>query len=162
MIKKGDQTSEWISQKVPHGATIKSLVIPEQIGYQFIGWFDDADNPFSNSFPINHDLDVYAHFDLIKYDLMWDLGGHGEITSPVRRKYTVLDWDSDTITQGVVPVGYEPTIEFSGWDGNTIPVGTTGDFTFTAKWKTRLYTVTWVNGEIPLNTLQFEYGHVIQ
>ena len=133
----GSEKELW-QKEVPHGSTIKSLGIPEWIGHEFIGWYTNDNQPYPNKFKITSDITIYAHWDLIKYPLKLELGGIGSIIHPYPSEYTVNEWEHLTIP---TPSYDANRYVFDGWDPEKLPNNTIGEFTFTAKWSKRQYTV---------------------
>jgi uncharacterized repeat protein (TIGR02543 family) len=139
------------------------LISPTRIGYEFIGWYDNQGKHLSNNYQINQDIEIYAHFNLIKYRLIWDMGGKSaKILSDHKTEFTVLDWEDETFTNGVVPTIDSKTIEFSNWDKIAIPCGTTEPFVFTAQWKTKQYAVSWMSDNRVVKKSWHEYNHEIE
>ena len=117
---------------------------PEMAGFTFMGWYFDSDftQPFDGR-PIFNDTTLFARFEIIVYNITFNLGGG--INHPANPATFTIQ--SDTI------VLQDPTREgyiFAGWtDGGTVPAGSIGDRIFTANWTRIILTVTFiVNGEI--------------
>ena len=145
---------------------------PQRENYSFLGWFwtNDA-NPDHlidlDSYLAEGSVTLYAGWKPVDYAIRYELGG-GEnhsanptsyniesstilFKAPSRRGYTFLGWD---ITG----------IELSG-DTVSIPAGSSGNVTLTAKWQRNDYTITYalgggtVEGENP-STYTVESGDI--
>lgn len=118
---------------------------PEMTGYTFDGW----DKTVPETMPAN-DVTITAQWKINKYTITFVLGNGKEDV--------VLTQDYGTAITAPVP---EATAEqsFDGWD-KTVP-GTmpAENMTITAQWKTRKYTLTFINFDgTTVYTAEVEYG----
>lgn len=118
---------------------------PEMTGYTFDGW----DKTVPETMPAN-DVTITAQWKINKYSITFVLGNGKEDV--------VLTQDYGTAITAPVP---EATAEqsFDGWD-KTVP-GTmpAENMTITAQWKTRKYTLTFINFDgTTVYTEEVEYG----
>ena len=118
---------------------------PEMTGYTFDGW----DKTVPETMPAN-DVTITAQWKINKYSITFVLGNGKEDV--------VLTQDYGTAITAPVP---EATAEqsFDGWD-KTVP-GTmpAENMTITAQWKTRKYTLTFINFDgATVYTEEVEYG----
>jgi len=109
-----------------------TLPIPTRNGFAFGGWFDNADHTGTAITQIPQgsigNKTFWARWDIIVFNITYVLnGGTNHPDNPV--SFNIL---TPTI------VLQEPTRDgftFSGWaEGNIIPIGSTGNRTFTAQW----------------------------
>src|SRR5690554_4741244 len=112
------------------------LIKPEKAGHTFSGWY--LDESLAQTTKLSDDITtsvtLYAKWEVIKYSISFEVDGElneaqkteytifdsVELLSPTRSNYTFLGWfdsidDIEVIT--------------------SIPIGTTGDLTFYAKWE---------------------------
>lgn len=118
---------------------------PEMTGYTFDGW----DKTVPETMPAN-DVTITAQWKINKYTITFVLGNG--------KDNVVLTQDYGTAITAPVP---EATAEqsFDGWD-KTVP-GTmpAENMTITAQWKTRKYTLTFINFDgTTVYTAEVEYG----
>ena len=126
-----------------------SLPTPTRAGYDFDGWYTQADGGDEitiDNIPLE-DITVYAHWTPILYTITYDLAGgalSGGTTNPTQ--YTV---ETPTFTlNNPTKTGHD----FTGWSGTdltgaankTVEVtkGSLEDRSYTANWSTKSYTVT--------------------
>ncbi|MFD2129783.1 InlB B-repeat-containing protein [Pseudogracilibacillus auburnensis] len=122
--------------------------IPENdpiTGKEFKNWNSQNDGSGSSyealeklSMP-NHDISLYAQYENIEYDIMFELNGGTFIGQHVPKEYTVEDEVLLPTLKQIEKEGFE----FDGWYDNpqlkgievtVISEGSTGDKTFYAKW----------------------------
>ena len=119
-----------------------TLPVPARKGYTFTGWFNGSTRYDDGTWTRTSDLSLTAEWELTKYLITYDLnGGSNHSSNPSR--YTLLD--SFTL-KDPSRTGYT----FLGWtyEGQTapsksvsVPVGTTGELSYTANWKANEYTL---------------------
>ena len=121
-------------------------------GYTWKGWYSNAAGTGTNfgngttytSTNRTGDISVYACYDLITYNITYNLNGGTGATN------TTYNVESATITLPAAPTktGYT----FAGWYDNAnltgnkvtqVAKGSTGNKTFYAKWTANQYTITW-------------------
>lgn len=136
-------------QSVQQDGKVEETPTPTADGYDFGGWYRDADCTTLWNFgsdTVSGDLTLYAKWTLITYHITYDLDGGslaGEQVNP--GSYTVET--GDFILNNPTKQGYL----FTGWTQGggtvlqqtvTIPRGSTGDKTYTAHWTLSAPTVT--------------------
>ena len=118
---------------------------PEMTGYTFDGW----DKTVPETMPAN-DVTITAQWKINKYTITFVLGNGKEDV--------VLTQDYGTAITAPVP---EATAEqsFDGWDKTVPETMPAEDMTITAQWKTRKYTLTFINFDgTTVYTAEVEYG----
>ena len=118
---------------------------PEMTGYTFDGW----DKTVPETMPAN-DVTITAQWKINKYTITFVLGNG--------KDNVVLTQDYGTAITAPVP---EATAEqsFDGWDKTVPKTMPAEDVTITAQWKTRKYTLTFINYDgTPVHTAEVEYG----
>lgn len=120
-------------EELTQGLVINEPVAPVRTGYHFRGWYKEAECNnvwnFSTDKITQNNMTLYAKWELVAYAISYELnGGKNHPGNPTT--YTIKD---GTITL------LDPTRTnyiFDGWvEGNTIPSGSRGDRTFTARWQ---------------------------
>lgn len=119
-----------------------TLPIPTYPGYEFIGWKDVAGNTVeSGKYLYTSDVTLYATWQLIYYSITYDFQGINYQGSLIT-SYTVRD---SVELPSLSKVGYD----FLGWEDqngtyftSTIPTGTVGNLSLTARLNAKTYTVT--------------------
>jgi len=110
-----------------------NLKDPTRLGYKFTGWTPTNAVSAGSIGP----QAFTANWEIIVYNIGYDYAG-GRAGATMCTKYTVTN-----AVDFADPV-YEPGYAFAGWmPMNSIPVGTVGDFVFTAKWEIVTYTITY-------------------
>lgn len=118
---------------------------PEMTGYTFDGW----DKTVPETMPAN-DVTITAQWKINKYTITFVLGNG--------KDNVVLTQDYGTAITAPVP---EATAEqsFDGWDKTVPKTMPAEDVTITAQWKTRKYTLTFINFDgTTVYTAAVEYG----
>ena len=118
---------------------------PKKTGYTFAGW----DKTVPETMPAN-DVTITAQWKINKYTITFVLGNGKEDV--------VLTQDYGTAITAPVP---EATAEqsFDGWDKTVPETMPAEDVTITAQWKTRKYTLTFINFDgTTVDTAEVEYG----
>lgn len=118
---------------------------PEMSGYTFAGW----DKPVPETVPAN-DVTFTAQWTVNQYTITFVLGNG--------KDNVVLTQDYGTAITAPVP---EATAEqsFDGWDKPVPETMPAENMTITAKWKTRKYTLTFINFDgTTVYTAEVEYG----
>lgn len=124
-------------------------------GYGFIMWTTSPNGGSQytpgDRYTFNNNLDLYANWDIIRYQINYDLKG-GTVGHPNPEDYTVNSGEI-TLNNPVKP-GYT----FDGWTGTgitgtvlnvTIGAGSTGTRSYTANWSPNTYTVSYdANGGV--------------
>lgn len=142
-----------------YGTAVSAPADPVRIGYTFAGWYRNSDltgAPYQfTTMPVNG-LTLYAKWNIVPYEISYDLDG-GSAENPVR--YTV---EETVALAAPTKTGHT----FRGWTGSngttpqtavTIPVGTTGDLSYTANWQVNRYTIHFENGG-ELADITADYG----
>lgn len=140
----------------PTSYTIETPTItlnnPVRTGYEFVGWsgteIDSSNGKYAQTVTIHKgstgNRDYTANWKVVEYDIVYDLKGGTAIGNPI--KYNI---NSPTFTlNNPTKAGYE----FEAWSGTgitgtglaytvTVPSGSTGDRTYTAKWTITTYNI---------------------
>jgi len=128
---------------------------PKAAGYKFVGWFTDTSfaetSAFDASKAINANVEVFAKWSLVEYDIVYIMGSGGNNeNNPVT--YTIK---TPTIKlQPPTKKGYN----FDGWyydadfvnTATQITEGSTGKVKLYAKWEVKTFTITYMGGEFAL------------
>ena len=131
------------------------LPVSTRVGYTFDGWYlndelVNADTRVTTAY--NHTLT--AHWKVIKYTIVYNGLRGTEHTNPTL--YTIESDEIELKDPTSAPTGYT----FDGWyngedEVTTIPAGSYGNLTLTARWQANTYTVDFVlNGGTMKNTEQ--------
>ena len=131
------------------------LPTPTRTGYSFAGWYDNATRIYDGKWTYARNMDLTAHWEIINYDISYELNGGSSSQISLQTTYTVED---EIIIQSPTRTGYS----FAGWSTSEegsgiinykINRGTTGNLCFYAKWQANTYTITYdVNGGDPLDS----------
>lgn len=130
-----------------------STIESSKTGYTFKGWYENESGTGEKVTSIApsecRNITLYAKWELITYDINYDLdGGTNSTLNPTT--YTV---ESDTITfKAPKKTGYR----FLGWYSDTtkveeITLGSTGDVNVKAKWEIITYTISYLNSSNATN-----------
>lgn len=122
---------------------------PKMSGHTFAGW----DKPVPETMPAN-DVTITAQWKINKYTITFVLGNG--------KDNVVLTQDYGTAITAPVP---EDTAEqsFDGWDKTVPETMPAENMTITAQWKTRKYTLTFINFDgTTVDTAEVEYGASIR
>ena len=147
------------SETVRHGDKVKKPEDPTKSGYQFINWTCCDEDWSFVGYPVTEDVTLDANWSIIYYNINYIDEKRGDNHNP--HSYTVED---SIILSDSFLTGYS----FLGWydvNGNcisTIPTGSTGDLTLTARWNDGdVYTVTLDpnGGDVESTTISVQYGH---
>lgn len=136
---------------------------PGRKGYDFAGWVDENGNLYDFDTPVTGPLTIFAKWQAIIYSIDYELDG-GSVTPANPLSYTI---ETDTFVLN------NPTKEhydFVGWTGSNSSVpetevsvakGTTGDLTYSANWKKKVYTVSFIRdyNQTVISTQEVEYGN---
>ena len=131
---------------------------PKAAGYKFVGWFADTSfaetSAFDASKAINANVEVFAKWSLVEYDIVYIMGSGGNNeNNPVT--YTIK---TPTIKlQPPTKKGYN----FDGWyydadfvnTATQITEGSTGKVKLYAKWEVKTFTITYMGGEHALEII---------
>ena len=129
-----------------YGTTIPVPPEHDYVGYEFIGWDSDGDG-MADSIPTTMpaaNMTFEAIWYPINYNIEYTLNGGSPTGNP--STYTINS--SDIILNNPTRTGYT----FDGWIGTgleeptitvVIPTGSTGNRTYTAKWKAEEFTITY-------------------
>lgn len=124
----------------PERYTVESenitLVAPTRTGYNFTGWENDNGDIVKSILSGSvGDIFLQATWEIIEFTITYDLGDETAVNGNNPTKYTIED--ADIILEKPTRTGYE----FIGWEdegGNpvtSIPQGSTGNLSLTAKWE---------------------------
>ena len=117
--------------------------VPTRVGYRFLGWFngeedgairftDETGTPLA-TYGLTEDLDLYAHWESIKFTVSFDCQGGGSIAPQIVEYNAVLSFPPDPTNPGKI---------FAGWYNEDFTVGYSesyrvlSDVTLYAKWIT--------------------------
>ena len=117
---------------------------PAKDGYSFGGWYSDAglSQAYTFSTMSAEDITLYAQWDIITYDITYNLDGGTNVSNP--STYTV---ETPTITliiptkEGHTLNGWFDNAEFAGDAVTQITLGTINDITLYAKWTINQYNI---------------------
>ncbi len=122
-----------------------TLPEPTRNGYEFIGWSgSNGSTPIKNVViqkGTTGNLNYNANWKPINYNISYNLNG-----GTLNNKINSYNIETSTFSIGTpTRDGYE----FTGWTGSntTIQKGTTGNLSYTANWKLKIYTVTYLNAD---------------
>ena len=125
------------------------LPTPTRLGYNFVGWYNGDTRIYDGKWTYTEDMTLTAHWDIITYNIYYELNGGSANNISLQTTYTVED---ELTLQSPTRTGYE----FNGWATSQsgagivnykINKGTTGNLSFFAKWQAKEYTITYdVNG----------------
>ena len=133
-----------VKEQSPFGAI--KLKKPTAVeGKQFIGWNSKADGNGTMYQPDEylvipeHDITLYAQYDLVPYELTYELNG-GSFVKDVPTRYTVeeeivLPNAKEVEREGYQFVGWYDNYALEGEPIQKLDVGTTGNKTLYAKWE---------------------------
>lgn len=132
-----------------------SINNPSKTGYRFVGWTGTGLTAPNKNLVIYNgstgNRTYTANYETIVYNIIYELnGGTNAETNP--STYTI---ETDAIRlENPTKTGYS----FVCWnEGNIIPNGSTGHKTFTAKWETIEYTISYKNTKDAINTNETTY-----
>ncbi len=133
-----DDTTETI--EIKYGDPVGNLPTPSKEGYNFIGWFDDNNNPISPDTTVTSDLVINARYSIINYSLTYEKDG-GNATNP--SSYTIEDEIEleDASKDYYNFLGWYDNEEFTGNPITKIEKGTTGDKKLYAKFELINYSI---------------------
>lgn len=103
----------------------------ERPGYDFAGWFTGQQGAGEQMTPetlVYSDLTLYSHYTPIEYAISYVMNGHGTVPADAWTSYNI---ESQQYSPAIPS---EQGYTFLGWDPQSIPHGSTGEFTFTANW----------------------------
>ena len=146
-----------------YGELVSIPTVSKQ-GYDFTGWYDEQNNPISNTWNYTSDQNFHAEWSIHNYSVSYNLNGglnnpsnptsfvytdYIELLSPEREGYTFAGWYSDASFKNKVTY----------IDGSTF-----NDIELFAKWIPNSYTVTLdYNGGQNCPTIKFySQGNVIK
>ena len=140
---------------------VSEMPEPERAGYRFLGWFI-GDKKYTSIEPGGEPLTLDAKWELLVYSIRYELNG-GSNPEGAHSFYTYED-------HVMLPTVSKEHYDFGGWFTNQeltdaideIPVNTTGDKTFYAKWSPKTYTLTLDpnGGTISRTEQKYVYGEV--
>ncbi|MFE8701780.1 InlB B-repeat-containing protein, partial [Cytobacillus sp. FJAT-54145] len=157
------------------------LPIPTKVGYDFVGWYSQADGAgveVTNITPVNipSDHTLYAHWTAKPYTVTFD-AGDGTVTTTTQTKLfgSTYGKGSDGTSNESLPTPTRTGYAFAGWydnDGftgsaitNQSEVTIANNHTLYAKWEVNSYNVTYnangSTGGFPPNVTSHAYGSVV-
>ncbi|MCR3905901.1 MAG: InlB B-repeat-containing protein [Tenericutes bacterium] len=165
-------------QDNPDGITIFDDIIYFQDplhdeGYIFLGWYDDPYflddqiiyiDPYEYFIYIGSDIDLYAKWEMIQYDITYHLyGGYNDPNNPA--SYTVLSEDIsiyEPYKQGYHFLGWYDNSEFLGvgYSVWVIYSGSIEHIELHAKWELAIYNITYISSIDANNEYNPESYHI--
>ena len=140
--------SELPSQNVEYKSTVRTPTPPTKANYEFDGWLLNG-SKYNFGTLVTGNITLDANWILHPYSITYNIDGGTCASCPT--SYTI---ESPLIT---LPVPTKTGYEFNGWFDisgtatSTIPAGSTGDKTFSAKWTIITYNITYIpNGGVPV------------
>ena len=144
-----------------------TLINPTKVGYTFAGWtgteLTEATENVTIPVGSTGNRSYTATWTAINYSISYDLAG-GSVATKNPETYTV---ESKAITlNNPTKTGYT----FAGWTGTglteatqkvVITNGSIGDRSYTATWTANEYTVTFMDGDVVLETMQVTFGEEV-
>lgn len=119
-----------------------TLPVPSRKGYTFTGWFNGSTRYGDGTWTRTSDLSLSAEWEPTKYAVSYDLkGGSNHASNPSR--YTLLDSFTlkDPSRTGYAFLGWTYAGQTVPSKSVSVPVGTTGELSYTANWKANEYTL---------------------
>ena len=105
------EVDDTVNEKIiKYNEKIEDIEIPNKEGYRFIGWEKSNGDIWDINVPLTEDTYVKAKFDIIHYDIQYNLNG-GNLESENPTTYTVED---EITLVNPTKLGYT----FSGWTGS--------------------------------------------
>ncbi len=164
----GGSTIEAVS--VEENATLTLPDDPTKTGYNFAGWYADADlaEEFDATAAITADTTLYAKWTVVEYTITYVLNDENATNAEANpAKYTI---ESEAITLAEPTTTNTEKPHFAGWYSDEaletvatgIAKGSTGNKTFYASWSDKIqYTVTFYNETTVLATIKVAEGETI-
>ena len=131
-----DEDGQEIIEVIKYGEKMEKPEDPLKDGYNFIGWFI-GDNEFNFDSDIITDKELTPKYELIEYDIVYDLDG-GSVSSSNPLKYTI---ETDTFTLN------NPTKDgstFDGWTGTGIDTKSNNVTIEKGSFENRSYKAHWI------------------
>ena len=140
-----------------------TLATPEKVGYNFAGWHEESDFSDDAVFSINigtiGNKTYYASWIVESYSILYFDSNNPLTLSP--DKYTITERVvlPTPSKEGYNFEGWYDNADFSGSKVNSIPVGSSGDKTFYAKFTINQYAVSFnSNGGSAVEKITADYG----
>ncbi len=153
----GSVSSE--AQTVTFDTNVEFL-IPERLGYTFLGWYNSDIMQEDGIWTRTADLSLVAKWEVIEYEIRYDMDG-GTNSSNNPTKYTVDDQITLTPPQktGYTFLGWTYMEQSTPVKDITISAGTIGEQRYTANWQANTYTLTFDanGGTVSKNQLTVTY-----
>ncbi len=135
---------------IKYGATITLPTAPTKTGYTFDSWKDNADgsgDSFTSATVITANRTVYAKWNLIDYTINYNLlpGVVNHIDNPGTYNYEQTITLKTPTRTGYTFGGWYNNSGFTGSAITSIPLNSTGNKDFWAKWTAINYTLTYFN-----------------
>ena len=164
------------SVEVPNGDPMPAITgdgaLPTpQIGYTFMGYFDQKDGKGTQYYNANgtseytwdktEDATLYAHWIPTEYNITYELnGGTNHASNPKTYNITQEITLQDPTYMGHTFAGWYDNAELTGEAVTQIKTGSTGDKAYWAKWDVASYTITFdtKEGTGGPSTLTVRYG----
>jgi uncharacterized repeat protein (TIGR02543 family) len=123
---------------VEEGLSVGSIEDPSRDGYRFADWYIDSSFNviFDDSKVIDKDIELYAKWDIINYNIIYNLnGGTNDVTAP--KNYDIsssFDLPAPSKTRYKF-LGWYTSEDFNGDAISSILQGGKGDLVLYAKWE---------------------------
>lgn len=153
-------TVAYVQENAQNDQTVASPENPVAEGREFVGWFEseDADESFDFTTPIRGNLELYAKWTPVDYDITYELDG-GNNNSGNPDSYNIESADIK------LKIPTKKGFSFDGWyydasftnTATQISKGSSGAKKFYAKWTPQLFTITYMAGSYGAEVVPAEY-----
>jgi uncharacterized repeat protein (TIGR02543 family) len=112
-------------------------------GYAFNGWNTQANgggysySPGDSITMPDNDIDLYAMWELVDWNIFYNMNGHGTVPSGVMTSYTATSLLEDCFPpypNNILDSNGDVIYSFLDWSPAYLPVGSSGNVTFSANW----------------------------
>ena len=143
-------TVDPLKKDVTFGSVYGELPVPTRNGYTFVGWFTQQEGgtqiTANNTVAITENQTLFAQWDVIEYTIVYNGLRGTKHSNPTL--YTIESDEIELKDPTSAPTGYT----FDGWyngedEVTTIPAGSYGNLTLTARWKANPVSVTFDFGD---------------
>lgn len=122
MFDANGGTTDTPSKEVGNGEVIGELPLAERTGYNFIGWYSEADggDQITPEYLVNDDVTCYAHWEAICYTVMWS-NGTGYSIQVMRTASPIVGADIGPLVYGdIIYEGDVLEVAYSASNGYTL------------------------------------------
>jgi len=138
-----------------HGETIgPKFAAPSKSGYNFTGWnteLNGTGDSYTQASAVEKGLTLYAQWSIIDYSIKYNMGGASQgsaaafVTSYNTEKSVTLPKEADFAgMEAYTFLGWYDNIEYAGDPVANIPLGSTGNREYWAKWEIKTFNVTFI------------------